>query len=93
MGSLSFRGWRRSWSSALLVGGALGACAAVQVPPGPEPEYQRPEVMPWKAGVAAADPLAGIEADGEWADDSPSEGGAPGVPAPEPLRSPTPPKF
>lgn len=81
--------WLRSRGVlAALVGSAVGACAAVQVPPGPEPEYQRPEVMPWEGGVATADPLGGIEADGEWVDDGAGEGGAPGAPAPEPLRSP-----
>jgi len=104
MGSVSFRRWLRargSWglfgsallaASAVLAGTAVGACGAIQVPPGPEPEYQRPEVAPWKAGVASADPLAGIEADGEWVDDGSGEGGAPGSPAPDPL-SPPPPKF
>jgi len=91
MGRMSFQRWLRSRGAlGALVGGALGACGAVQVPPGPEPEYQRPEVIPWEGGVAAADPLAGIEAGGDWVDDGPGPGGAPGTPAPEPLRPPPP---
>lgn len=91
MGGMSFQRWLRSRGAmAVLVGSGLGACGAVQVPPGPEPEYQRPEVIPWEGGVASADPLAGIEADGEWVDDGLGPGGAPGTPAPEPLQ-PTPP--
>ncbi|HEY6724278.1 MAG TPA: hypothetical protein VI197_09605 [Polyangiaceae bacterium] len=80
----------RRWPLRVSVWGALsagvaGACGAVQVPPGPEPEYQRPEVAPWEGGVASADPLAGIEAGGEWVSDGPGEGGAPGTPPPDPL--------
>ena len=84
------RGVRVSVLAALCL---AGACGAAQVPPGPEPEYQRPEVIPWDASVAQADPLAAIEDGGEWVTDAPGEGGAPSTPAPEPLHSPpAPPK-
>lgn len=55
------------------------ACGAPQIPPGPEPEYERPQVMPWDAGPVV-DPFAQIEAEGEWVDEepaAPSGGGAP----------------
>lgn len=57
-------------ASALLL---AWACGAPQVPPGPEPEYQRPTVMPWDAGVPE-DPFAAIEAEGEWVDEEPDAG-------------------
>jgi hypothetical protein len=59
--------------------GLAWACGAPQIPPGPAPEYERPQVQPWEAG-SNADPFAQIEAEGEWADDEPvgaSGGGAP----------------
>ncbi|HEU5072556.1 MAG TPA: hypothetical protein VFU02_00245 [Polyangiaceae bacterium] len=88
---MSLRPWlaRRSLRI-LLVGGVAGACGAAQVPPGPDPEYQRPEVIPWEGGVAQADPLAGIEAGGEWVDEGPGQGGAPGTPEPLPAAPPAP---
>ena len=86
MGRLSLRHWVfRVCARGALFGAVAGACGAAQVPPGPEPEYQRPEVIPWEGGVAQADPLAAIEAGGEWVDEGPGEGGAPGVPPAEPL--------
>jgi len=91
MARLSFRGgWSRWGAWGALFAAAAGACGAVQVPPGPEPEYQRPELPPWEGGVAQADPLADIEAEGEWVDDGPGEGGAPTMPSPEPLPARTP---
>lgn len=91
MGRLSLRHWLlRVGARGALFAGVAGACGAVQVPPGPEPEYQRPEVIPWEGGVAQADPLAGIEAGGEWVNEGPGEGGAPGTPPPDPLPAQTP---
>jgi len=65
------------------------ACSAPQVPPGPDPEYQPPEVVPWEGG-AAEDPLKNIEDEGEWVDDGP--GGTSPSPAPsaEPSSNPEP---
>lgn len=89
---MSLRHWLlRVCARGALFGALACACgAAVRVPPGPEPEYQRPEVIPWEGSVAQADPLAAIEADGEWVDDATGEGGAPGMPSPEPLPANTP---
>ena len=67
---------------ALLVAFLLAWACRPQVPPGPAPEYERPRVTPWDAG-SVQDPLAAIEAEGEWVDDEPSTaaGGAPPEPA------------
>ncbi len=66
----------------LVVGGALGwACGRPQIPPGPPPEYERPQVEPWDAGPVE-DPLANIEAEGEWVGET-GGGGAP-LQAPDP---------
>ena len=66
-----------------LLGLTAWACGAPQVPPGPEPEYQRPTVAPWEAGVPV-DPLSAIEDDGEWVDDAPPRDEAPGTASEEP---------
>lgn len=65
------------------------ACAARQVPPGPDPEYQRPEVVPWE-GATPEDPLANIEDEGEWVDDAPNQGAAPASPDSQPNPAPNP---
>jgi DNA polymerase-3 subunit gamma/tau len=74
---------------AVLLVPLIAACAAQQVPPGPDPEYQRPEVVPWE-GAIPEDPLANIEDEGEWVDDGPEKGAAPPSPAPQPHPAPPP---
>lgn len=67
-----------------LAGVCAWACGAPQVPPGPAPEYVRPAEPEWDAGPEV-DPLAAIEAEGEWVDDEPSgAAGASTRPAGEP---------
>lgn len=51
-------------------------------PTAPAPEYQRPELPPWDAGVGdASDPLDNVQ--GEWVDDPEEVGDAGMPPAPE----------
>lgn len=84
---------RRYWALCALVVHMSAGCAARQVPPGPDPEYQRPELVPWEGGETAEDPLTNIEDEGEWVDDGADNGGAsptPAQPSPAPSPEPTP---
>jgi len=54
------------------------SCGARQRPAGPAPEYERPVVTPWDAGVPV-DPLTLAEATGEAVEDTPDpDAGQPG---------------
>src|SRR6186713_564314 len=85
---------RGHWALCALVVQMSAGCAARQVPPGPDPEYQRPQLVPWEGGDTAEDPLTHIEDEGEWVDDGADKGGvppSPPQPSPAPGPEPTPP--
>jgi hypothetical protein len=88
---LRFVGLRGCGVLGVLVGLASAGCAARQVPPGPDPEYQRPELVPWEGAQTAEDPLSNIEDEGEWVGRCGGRGqSSPKPPAADPKPEPKP---